>query len=264
MSRRGDQVMSWRGDQVMSRSGHQVMSRRGDQVMSRRGDQVMSWRGDQAMSWRGDQVMSRRGNQVMSRRGNQVMSWRGDQVMSRRGNQVMSRRGEAWLSMSNPTTVGCYYFVTLLRCSFQTRPRRSSSPKQKPLFASKKRRGWRVIWSGPRLFRRKLTSCSSASQKTSRLKKKPRMKLRGQLGPRSNTPIGIRLLESAAKENTMPATDHIFVTNSGRSMAIFTSQSKSPRPDLYAWDGGDYPHKIAFRKGTVLYQCDRYGKQITI
>ena len=32
--------------------------------------------------------------------------------------------------------------------------------------------------------------------------------------------------------------------------------------DLYAWDGGIYPHKIAFRKGKVLYQCDKYGKAI--
>lgn len=32
--------------------------------------------------------------------------------------------------------------------------------------------------------------------------------------------------------------------------------------DLYAWDGGDYPHKVAFRAGTVLFECDRYGKQL--
>ena len=32
--------------------------------------------------------------------------------------------------------------------------------------------------------------------------------------------------------------------------------------DIHAWPGGDYPHKIAFRKGVVLYECDRYGKEI--
>lgn len=32
--------------------------------------------------------------------------------------------------------------------------------------------------------------------------------------------------------------------------------------DLHAWDGGDYPHKIAFRAGVVLHECDRYGKKI--
>jgi len=32
--------------------------------------------------------------------------------------------------------------------------------------------------------------------------------------------------------------------------------------DLYAWDGNvKYPHKIAFREGTVLYECDRLGKK---
>jgi hypothetical protein len=34
------------------------------------------------------------------------------------------------------------------------------------------------------------------------------------------------------------------------------------RKDLYAWPNPDYPHKIAFRKGTVLYQCDKFGKEI--
>ena len=31
--------------------------------------------------------------------------------------------------------------------------------------------------------------------------------------------------------------------------------------DLYAWKDPSYPHKIAFRKGTVLYQCDKLGKK---
>jgi hypothetical protein len=34
--------------------------------------------------------------------------------------------------------------------------------------------------------------------------------------------------------------------------------------DLYEWkDEPDYPHKIGFRKGKVLYECDRFGKQLT-
>lgn len=32
--------------------------------------------------------------------------------------------------------------------------------------------------------------------------------------------------------------------------------------DLYEWPNGEYPHKIAFRKGSVLYECDRDGKVI--
>jgi len=31
--------------------------------------------------------------------------------------------------------------------------------------------------------------------------------------------------------------------------------------DLYAWPKADYPHKIAFRKGKVLYECDKFGKK---
>jgi hypothetical protein len=34
------------------------------------------------------------------------------------------------------------------------------------------------------------------------------------------------------------------------------------KEDLHAWENGDYPHKIAFREGTVLYECDRFGKQL--
>jgi hypothetical protein len=33
--------------------------------------------------------------------------------------------------------------------------------------------------------------------------------------------------------------------------------------DLYEWTKfPDYPHKIGFRKGTVMYECDRFGKKL--
>ena len=32
--------------------------------------------------------------------------------------------------------------------------------------------------------------------------------------------------------------------------------------DLYEWENPTYPHKVAFREGTVLYECDRFGKKI--
>jgi hypothetical protein len=31
--------------------------------------------------------------------------------------------------------------------------------------------------------------------------------------------------------------------------------------DLYEWEKPSYPHKIAFREGRVLYECDRFGKR---
>jgi hypothetical protein len=35
--------------------------------------------------------------------------------------------------------------------------------------------------------------------------------------------------------------------------------------DLYVWKGNaDYPHKVAFRKGKVLYECDRLGRKLAI
>ncbi len=33
--------------------------------------------------------------------------------------------------------------------------------------------------------------------------------------------------------------------------------------DLYAWKEASYPHKIAFRKGKVLYEVDKYGEKIS-
>ncbi|MGB7195366.1 MAG: hypothetical protein WBD81_18075, partial [Collimonas pratensis] len=33
--------------------------------------------------------------------------------------------------------------------------------------------------------------------------------------------------------------------------------------DLHAWDGGQYPHKIAFRKATVLFECDKFGAKLS-
>ena len=32
--------------------------------------------------------------------------------------------------------------------------------------------------------------------------------------------------------------------------------------DLFAWKNAQYPHKIAFRKGTVMYECNKHGKKL--
>ncbi len=32
--------------------------------------------------------------------------------------------------------------------------------------------------------------------------------------------------------------------------------------DLYAWPNPKYPHKVAFRAGKILFECDRYGNKI--
>ena len=34
--------------------------------------------------------------------------------------------------------------------------------------------------------------------------------------------------------------------------------------DLFHWPNGNYPHKIAFRKGKVMHECDMYGNPITL
>jgi hypothetical protein len=33
--------------------------------------------------------------------------------------------------------------------------------------------------------------------------------------------------------------------------------------DLHEWPNPRYPHKVAFRRGVVLHECDWYGKEIT-
>ena len=34
------------------------------------------------------------------------------------------------------------------------------------------------------------------------------------------------------------------------------------KSDLFTWPNPQYPYKIAFRKGKVLYEVNRYGKKI--
>jgi hypothetical protein len=34
------------------------------------------------------------------------------------------------------------------------------------------------------------------------------------------------------------------------------------KKDLYAWPNPSHPHKIAFRKGKVLYEVDSFGKKV--
>ena len=32
--------------------------------------------------------------------------------------------------------------------------------------------------------------------------------------------------------------------------------------DLYEWPNATHPHKIAFREGTVLHECDKFGRKV--
>ena len=52
--------------------------------------------------------------------------------------------------------------------------------------------------------------------------------------------------------------DEFRSTRGDRYVAI-----KVAKKDLYAWPKASYPHKVAFRKGTVLHECDRLGKKLT-
>ena len=50
----------------------------------------------------------------------------------------------------------------------------------------------------------------------------------------------------------------IFREGKGKYIAI-----KVKIRDLYEWQNNPaYPQKIGFREGTVLYECDRYGRQV--
>ena len=37
---------------------------------------------------------------------------------------------------------------------------------------------------------------------------------------------------------------------------------KVNKADMYVWPNAQYPHKVAFRKGKVMYECDKTGKKI--
>jgi len=35
------------------------------------------------------------------------------------------------------------------------------------------------------------------------------------------------------------------------------------KSDMYVWpNAANYPHKVAFRKGKVMYECDKMGKKL--
>jgi hypothetical protein len=51
--------------------------------------------------------------------------------------------------------------------------------------------------------------------------------------------------------------DQFRSTKEDRYIAIAVKEE-----DLYAFPNAEYPHKVAFREGTILYECDRFGKKL--
>ena len=48
-------------------------------------------------------------------------------------------------------------------------------------------------------------------------------------------------------------------TPNDRYIAIEVKES-----DIFTWPEPSYPHKVAFKTGKVLFECDRYGKKIKV
>ena len=87
-------------------------------------------------------------------------------------------------------------------------------------------------------------------------------KRRGCRAPCSRIPIGRRTAANVAAENSTPAHRQRYATNSAVAKTTAMWQSGHPS-DMYAWPGNpQYPLKVAFREGEVLYEVDQFGERL--
>ncbi len=221
----------------------EISARENSQVTARGNSQVTAWGNSQVTAW---------GNsQVTARENSQVTAW---------GNSQVTARGNVSIHMqSDRSSVVLFAFavcIAVVKGKITKRSKTCTVVFPKPAIGV-------LGWLGAHGIR--------ASKKVI-LFKRVSVDFKTQENNSNKTlwQIGTTLEHSAwnpeaqecggGKFHACPFPyfcDDFRETAGDRYIAIEIAKS-----DLFAWKNPQYPHKIAFRKGTVLYECDRFGKKL--
>ena len=269
-SRRGEQLRRGAGEQLRRGAGEQLRRGAGEQLRRGAGEQLRRGVGEQLRRGVGEQLRRGVGEQLRRGAGEQLRRGAGEQLRRGVGEQLVEARGNssvvAWENtavhvQSSTTAIELFGFAVAWLLAKATKIKKHGHAQVITPTRMKGTDGWLddnaivAVDDSVVLFKRvsrEFKTQEGTDHETTWI-----------LGATLEHPAWSPEKDECGAGKFHACSrpyfcDEFRSKNGDRYIAV-----KIALKDLYAWPDGQYPHKIAFRVGTVLHEVDKLGRQIS-
>jgi hypothetical protein len=245
-------VVTARGHSVVEAWGHSVVEARGHSVVAARGHSVVA-------AWGHSVVAAREHSVVTAREHSVVTAWEHSVVTAREHSVVTAYATVCVHLLSDASSVLLFAFAVCIQLA---KGKITKKSKTATVIKPQLKKG-----AGAWLELHGITSATKVT-----LYKRVSVDFKTQEGTENETlwEIGTTVVHPSwnPKENECGAgkfhacaTPYLCDDFRDKKNDTYVAIEVAKK-DLYAWPGDpSFPHKIAFRAGTVLFECDKYGNQ---
>ncbi|MFA6100471.1 MAG: hypothetical protein WC750_06420 [Patescibacteria group bacterium] len=250
---------------VVARENSSVVARENSIVEARENSSVEAWENSIVVAWENSIVVARENSSVVAWENSSVVAWENSSVVAWENSTVVARenssveaRGQALVRcFSSLAKLAMYGFSILsipINIDLKFKYEKSCTIQRYETLKFLDREGIGAKKESVILFKR-----VSSDFKTQELTKNETLWAIGTTVTHpawnpTKSECGGGKFHACSRPYFC---DEFRSTKGDRYVAI-----KIKVADLYEWENATYPHKIAFRTGEVLYQCDRFGKEV--
>jgi hypothetical protein len=229
-------------------------------VVARGNSSVVAWGNSSVVAWGNSSVVARENSSVVARGNSSVVAWGNSSVVARENSSVEAWGNSAVRLSSDYATVALFAFSVCWELAKGKIIKKAKTatvivPKYKPGV-----NGW-------------LEKEGIEKEKEVIVYKRVSSDFKTQEGSKNETlwSIGKKMQhhdynpeKEECGEGKFHACSRTYFCDEFRKTSDdkYIAISVNPK-DMYAWENPQYPHKIAFEKGTVLYECDKKGNKLT-
>jgi hypothetical protein len=237
---------------VVARGNSSVVAWGNSSVEARENSSVVAWGNSSVVAWGNSSVVARENSSVEARENSSVVAWENSSVEAR-GN-VCVWGCSPWIHVAIFAFAVCYQLVK----DFKLEKKSKTATVIEPKYESGTE-GW-LEKEGVAATRGKVILFKRVTND---------FKTRKGLSSETEWKVGSTLTHPDWKPETGECgankfhscsrpyfCDEFMSGSDDRYIAIEISKK-----DLHAWPTPAYPHKIAFRKGKVLYEVDKFGRK---
>ena len=263
----------WQGRYVRAKGNSSVVARENSSVVARENSSVVARGNSSVEAWENSSVVARENSSVVARENSSVVAWGNSSVEARGNSSVEARENSSVVAWGNSSVVARENSsVRVISASIQLSLHGFSMlslpfdlklkfEKEKTCLVQKFKPQPYLEREGIPVNKGKVVLFKKVSHDFKTQEGTPNETL-WAIGTTVTHPAWSPKKEECG-EGKFHACSRPYFCDEFRNNAgdIYISIEIATK-DLYEWPNASYPHKIAFRKGQVLYQCDRLERKI--